>query len=88
MEFPGEVIGIRYSISHDWNGDSAIFFRVLLSDSASRPEALADVTGRVAGKLFNNLQHGESSYTPYFYFRSKSEQDRLTDPEWQLLTTS
>jgi hypothetical protein len=52
MNFPGEVVGIRYSISHDWNGDPAIFFRVILSDNASRAEVLADVTGRVGGKLF------------------------------------
>ena len=87
-EFPGEVIGIRYSISHDWNGDPAIFFRVLLSDDASRTETLAEVTGRVGGKLFDNLRLRESDYTPYFYFRSKSEQEKMTDPEWESQTTS
>jgi hypothetical protein len=83
MNFPGEVVAIRYSISHDWNGDPAIFFRILLSDSASRADVLADVTGRVGGELFDNLQLGDSDYTPYFYYRSKSEQDKLKDPEWQ-----
>jgi hypothetical protein len=34
--FPGEVVRIRYSVGHDWSGDPAIFFRVLLSDTASR----------------------------------------------------
>jgi hypothetical protein len=88
MNFPGEVVGIRYSIGDDWNGDPAIFFRVLLSDDASRPEVLADVTGRVGGKLFDDLRLGDSDYTPYFYFRSKSEQDEQKDPEWQSLTIS
>ena len=88
MNFPGEVVRIRYSIGHDWNGDPAIFFRVLLSDNASRAEVLADVTGRIGGKLFDNLQLDDSDYTPYFYFRSKSEQDKLNDPEWQSLTIS
>jgi hypothetical protein len=88
MNFPGEVVGIRYSIGHDWNGDPAIFFRVILSDDASRPEVLADVTGRVGGKLFDDLGLGDSDYTPYFYFRSESEQDKQKDPEWQSLTIS
>ena len=83
MKFPGEVVGIRFSISHDWNGDPAIFFRILLSDAASRQGILADITGRVAGELFDLLQLSESEYTPYFYFRSKAEQDKLKDPEWQ-----
>lgn len=83
LTFPGEVVGIRYSIGHDWNGDPAIFFRVLLSDAASRQGTLADVTGRVGGQLFDHLQLAESDYTPYFYFRSKAEQDKLKDPEWQ-----
>ena len=81
--FPGEIVRIRYSRSHDWNGDPAIFFRVLLTDQASRADVLADVTGRIMGKLFDELQLGESSYHPYFYFRNKSEQDKLSDPEWQ-----
>lgn len=87
QEFPGEVVGIRYSISHDWNGDPAIFFRVLLTDDASRTEALADVAGRVREKLFDNLRLRESDYTPYFYFRSKSELEKMTDSEWGLLKT-
>ncbi len=83
MKFPGEVVGIRFSISHDWNGDPAIFFRILLSDAASRQGTLADITGRVAGELFDLPQISESEYTPYFYFRGKAEQDKLNDPEWQ-----
>lgn len=87
-EFPGEVVGIRYTVSDDWNGDPAIFFRVLLSDNASRAEVLADVTRRVGSRVADILHLDDSDYTPYFYFRSKSEQDKLTDPEWQSLTTS
>ena len=83
MKVPGEVVGIRFSISHDWNGDPAIFFRILLSDAASWQWTLADITGRVAGELFDLLQLSESEYTPYFYFRGKAEQDKLNDPEWQ-----
>ena len=82
LAFPEDVVGIRYSVGHDWSGDPALFFRVLLSDEASREEMLGDITGRVSSKLFDDLQGRHSDYIPYFYFRSKSEQDRLHDPEW------
>ena len=26
-KFPGEVVGIRYSVGDDWSSDPAIFFR-------------------------------------------------------------
>ncbi len=87
QQFPGEVVGLRYSIGHDWNGDPAIFFRVVLTDDASRTETLADITARVREKLFDKLRLRESDYTPYFYFRNESELKKLTDSEWGLLKT-
>lgn len=83
MKFPGEVVKIRYSISHDWSGDPAIFFRILLSDDASRHEVLGDVTRRVERELFDDRDWAESGYTPYFNFRSKSEHDKMRDPAWE-----
>ena len=82
-KFPSDVIKIRHSISNDWDGDPAIFFRILLSDDASRGENLADITGRIEGELFDGLRLADSEYIPYFYFRSKTEQDGLKDPEWE-----
>ena len=82
-EFPDEVVAIRYSPSYDWNGDPAIYFRVLLSDNASQRGVLREVIARVQEELFDRLQLRRSEYTPYFYFRSKSEQDELKDPEWE-----
>ena len=46
-KFPEEVLGIRYSVSHDWTGDPAIFFRVLLTDAASRREVIGEIAQRV-----------------------------------------
>ena len=82
MKFPDEVVAIGYSPSYDWNGDPAIYFRVLLTDHASQRSVLGDVTARVGDELFDSLQFERSDYIPYFYFRSKSEQDKLKDPEW------
>ena len=82
MRFPDEVVSIRYFTSHDWNGDPAIYFQVLLSDDAIQDSVRGEVIDRVREELFDKLQLRRSDYTPYFYFRGKSEQDRLKDPAW------
>lgn len=82
-EFPGDVLKIRYSFRYDWDGEPAIFFRIVLSDAASREDRLAKITGLIGGELFDKLDLGQKEYTPYFYFRSKAEQNKLKDPEWE-----
>jgi len=83
-KFAPDVIRIRYHTGFDWNGDPAVFFRILLSDTASLHENLVDIAPRVDRELFDEfLRLGESDYFPYTTFRSKSEQDQLQDPQWE-----
>jgi hypothetical protein len=80
---PQEVVHVAYSIGRDSTDDPAIFFRIVLTDAASREDQLADVTGRVASSLFNSILPIENwGLTPYFSFRSFSEQKIRNDPEW------
>ena len=80
---PQEVVHVAYSIGSDSTDDPAIFFRIVLTDAASREDRLADVSGRVASSLFNSIHPIENwGLTPYFSFRSFSEQDIRNDPEW------
>lgn len=80
---PQEVVRVAYTIGHDSTEDPSIFFRIVLTDAASREESLADVTGRVASSLFNSIRPVENwGLTPYFSFRSFSEQRMRNDPEW------
>jgi hypothetical protein len=80
---PQEVVRVANSIGRDSIDDPAIFFRIVLTDSASREDRLADVTGRVASSLFNSIRPVENwGLTPYFSFRSFSEQRMRNDPEW------
>jgi hypothetical protein len=80
---PQEVVHVAYSIGNDSTEDPAIFFRIVLTDAASREDRLADVTGRVASSLFNSIRPIENwGLTPYFSFRSFSEQEIRNDPEW------
>ncbi len=81
--FPAAVVRIRHSFSHDWDGDPAIFFRIVLTDDARRRYLLSELTDLVESALIRDLGLAESEYIPYFYYRSKAEQDKLKDPEWE-----
>jgi hypothetical protein len=84
-KFPEEVVRIRYSFSRDWDGDPAIYFRVVLTDKARQEYLLSQLTGLIGGALVKDLALYEeySGYIPYFYYRAKSEEDKLQDPEWE-----
>jgi len=77
-----DVVRIRLNISQDWSNDPAIYFRVILSDEASRGDRLADVAARVRSKLFDELRLDELDHISYFRFRSQSEQSELREKAW------
>jgi hypothetical protein len=80
-KLPEEVVRIRHSFGEDWSGDLAIYFRIVLSDEASRLERLWESSQRVRKALEEDLRLYESDYWPYFNFRSKSEEDKLREPD-------
>ena len=78
-----DVVRVRYSMGEDWTGDPSIYFRIVLTDAASREKRLAEVVDRISTTIFEELRPLENwGLLPYFSFRSKSEQDQRTDPEW------
>jgi hypothetical protein len=86
QKFPAEVVRIRHSFSRDWDGDPAIYFRVLLTDEARRTIPLGELTRKIEVALIRDLALFTSEYSiyiPYFEFRTKSEQDRSKDPQWE-----
>lgn len=77
-----EVVRVRYNVGEDMSGDRSIFFRIVLTDEASREETLADVTDRIA-LVFEELRPYENwGLIPYFSFRSHSEQSARHDLAW------
>jgi hypothetical protein len=77
-----EIVRIRYSLGNDWTDDPSIFFRILLSDDASRPNRLQEVAERVTQHIIQEVRSEEYGYHAYFNFRSNSEQEKLRDPAW------
>ncbi len=84
-KFPAEVVRIRHSFSRDWDGDPAIYFRILLDrKSTKRPPPLgAYRTYRKHTIDDLALYEQFSEYIPYFSYRTETEQDELKDPEWE-----
>lgn len=77
-----DVVRIRCNIDLDSTDKEAIYFRILLSDDASREERLGEVTERVRAELSKKLKLDELGISGYSFFRSESEQAMLKEPAW------
>jgi hypothetical protein len=77
-----EVVRIGYDIGTDWIGNTSIFFTIILTDEASRPENLREVTQRVSHRIMTETRTDQSGLQAYFSFRSQSEQAKLREPAW------
>ena len=77
-----DVVRIRYNLGEDWSGSGAVFFRVVLSDNASRPSHLREIATRVKSTVFNAVKPDELGLEAYFNFRSASEQAELKELIW------
>jgi hypothetical protein len=75
-----EVVRIGYDIGADWVGNTAIFFTVILTDNASRPENLREVTERVSRRITTETRIDQTGLQAYFSFRSQSEQAKFKEP--------
>jgi hypothetical protein len=78
-----DVVRIRWQAGQDWSEHPAIYFRIVLSDEASRAERLAEVTGTVSARLFDSLGLSDSDRIPYFRFRSQGEQAKVGEAAWE-----
>ena len=77
---PPGFVKWRFTFDNDWSGDPAIFFSVVLSDDASRPQKLRQVTSSITNLITQELDPlNQWGLIPYFSFRSQSEQAELKD---------
>ena len=51
-----EVLRVKYSFGEDWTGEPSIYFRIVLSDAASREGGLADVANRITTVIYDELR--------------------------------
>ena len=84
-KFPGEVVRIRHTFSRDWDGDPAIYFRIVITDEAFHRLPISELTNKIRDALAKDLGLYESysPYIPYFNFRTVAEQEEAKEPEWE-----
>jgi hypothetical protein len=76
-----EVRHVRFTLGPDANGEPSIFFGILLTAYAIHASRFADVTGRVATKLFDELQpFNRWGLQPYF--NVTSDVAHFKNPGW------
>ena len=78
-----EVVHAFHSLGTDWGGDAALYFRIVLTDEASKEEKLGDVTQKISTLLADEVRPYELGLIDYCSFRSQSENDALRDPGWR-----
>jgi hypothetical protein len=77
-----DVVRIRYEITTDWNDDWAVYFRVVLSDKASKKNRLIPVVSKIESELAERLDYDALGLYHYHHYRSKSEQAELRGKAW------
>ncbi len=78
-----DVVRIRYTVTENWDGDPAVYFRVVLSDQAAAGAARREAIRSVRAAVRDELNLAEWGYFPYFNFRGVTEQSEVGDPAWE-----
>src|SRR2546423_1669049 len=63
-ELAPDVVRIRMRAGVDWSEHPAYHFKVILSDDASRPPRLYEVTKKVRNRVFDGLSLSDSERIP------------------------
>ncbi len=77
-----EVVRVRFGFGQDWAGEESLFFRVVVSDSASRRGVIGRVSEQVRQAIVSEVRPWEYGLQYYFDFRSVSECSEVKDPDW------
>lgn len=77
-----DVVRIRHAVTLNSTGDESIFFRIVLSDEASREDRLQEATERIEAELLKAIRFDDFGLYQYFNYRSVSEQAMLKEPAW------
>ena len=71
------VVAVTPTLGNDWNGESAVFFKVVLADGIPRAQILP-LTRQISQSIVQQVQPlEECGVLPYFDFLTQSEQARL-----------
>ena len=70
------VLSVTPKLGDDWNGESAVFFEIVLTDGIPRAQ-LVPITKQISRAIVQQVQPLEKwGVLPYFDYLTKSEQAR------------
>ena len=75
-----DVVRIRMREASDWAGDAALYFYVILADSAKR--RLNEVVDQVEERLRDDLGLLDLTLAYHVHYRNASEQQRFQEQLW------
>lgn len=79
-----DVVRVRYNFEPDSTGDPGVFFRVLLTDDAAKPDRLFAITREIQHAIVWGIEPFEQwGVWPYFNYRSVSEQNAIREAIWE-----
>jgi hypothetical protein len=79
---PPPIVSVTPSLGSDWNGESAVFFQIVLADGTSR-DHLLNFTKQISQAIVQQVQPLEEwGVLPYFNFSTQSEQAKTKEPTW------
>jgi hypothetical protein len=71
-----QVVAVTPTLGNDWNGESAVFFQVVLADGIPRAQLLP-LTRQISQSIVQQVQPLEEwGVLPYFDFLTQSERAR------------
>jgi len=81
VALPPQVLSVTPTLGTDWDGESAVFFQVVLADnSVPRPQLLA-FTRQISRAIVHEIRPLEEwDVLPYFDFLTQSEQASMKEP--------
>lgn len=81
VALPPQVLSVTPALGTDWDGESAVFFQVILADnSVPRPQLLA-FTKQISQAIIQQIRPLEEwGVLPYFNFLTESEHARMKEP--------
>ena len=77
-----DVVSVNYNFDEDSTGDPSIYFRIVLTDAATRRDKLLASAHRVEDVLDKEIRPHDWGIHFYSRFRSQAEQEELKDPKW------
>jgi hypothetical protein len=81
VALPPQVLSVTPTLGTDWNGESAVFFDVILTDNSVPRDQLLAFTKQISRAIVQAVRPLEEwEVLPYFNFLTESEQARMKEP--------